>query len=154
MRFSAAALLAGLALAGCARKIPNTDIDDTRENRSLIAVVDEYRKAFVNRNVQGIMALVSRDYFDDAGTSDTSDDVDYRLLPQVLAETFGKLPDVKLDIGVTEIRVTGDKASVDMFYDARYRVATPRREVPKRDSDVQRLVLKREGEQWKIISGL
>jgi ketosteroid isomerase-like protein len=154
MRFPAAALLAGLALAGCARKIPNTDIDDTRENRGLIAVVDDYRKAFVMRDVHGIMALVSRDYFDDAGTSDTSDDVDFRLLPQVLTETFQKLPDVKLEIGVTEIRVHGDKAAVDMFYDARYRVATPRREVPKRDTDVQRLVLKREGDQWKIVSGL
>jgi len=154
MRIPAAALLAGLCLAGCARKIPNTDIDDTRENRGLIAVVDDYRRAFVKRDIQGIMTLVSRDYFDDAGTSDTSDDVDYRLLPQVLSETFTKLPEMKLEIGVTDIRVKGDKASVDMFYDAKYRVTTPRREVPKRDADVQRLVLKREGEQWKIVSGL
>jgi len=154
MRFPVAALLAGLALAGCSKKIPNTDIDDTRENRELIALVDAYRKAFDARDVPGVMALVSKSYYDDAGTSDPSDDVDFRMLPQVLTETFLKLPDLKLEIGVTDIKIKGDTASVEMFYDARYRVATPRREIPKRDTDVQRLVLRREVDRWKIVSGL
>ncbi|HVP68246.1 MAG TPA: nuclear transport factor 2 family protein [Anaeromyxobacteraceae bacterium] len=154
MRPIAAALLASLALAGCAKKIPNTDIDDSPENRQVIAVVDDYRKAFDARDVQGVMALVSKSYYDDAGTSDPTDDVDYRLLQQVLTETFQKLPDLKLEVGVTDIKIKGDTANVEMFYDARYRVATPRREIPKRDSDVQRLVLRREGDKWKIVTGL
>lgn len=154
MRFLLAAFLGGLVLAGCTRKIPNTDIDDTQENRTIIALVDSYRKAFNSRDVPGIMALVSKNYYDDCGTSDPSDDVDYRLLPEVLADTFHRLPNVEIQVGITEIRVHGDRAVVEMFYDARYRVATPRREVPKRDSDVQRLMLRREGEKWKIVSGL
>ncbi len=154
MRFSTIALLASLALAGCTRKIPNTDIEDSKDNRALISVVDAYRKAFDSKNVQGIMALVSKTYYDDAGTSDPSDDVDYRQLPQVLTETFVKLPDVKIELGVTDIKVKGDKADVELFYDAKYRVSTPRHEITKRDSDVQRLVMAREGDSWKIVSGL
>jgi len=154
MRFPVVALTAFVALAGCTRKIPNTDIEDSKDNRALIAVVDAYRKAFDAKNVQGIMALVSKTYYDDAGTSDPTDDVDYRLLPQVLTETFVKLPDVKIELGVTDIKVKGDKADVELFYDAKYRVSTPRHEIAKRDSDVQRLVMAREGDSWKIVSGL
>ena len=154
MRFRAVLLLASLALGGCSKKIPTTDIDDTKDNRAVLAVVDAYRKAFDARDVKGIMALVSKSYYDDAGTSDPTDDVDYKSLSTVLADTFQKLPDVRLELGVTDIRVKGDEATVDLFYDAKYRVATPRHEITKRDSDVQRLVMKREGQDWKIATGL
>jgi len=43
---------------------------------------------------------------------------------------------------------------VELFYDALYKVATASAQVSKRDSDVQRLLLKREGQAWKIVSGL
>jgi len=154
MRMSAAILLASLSLVACSKKIPNTDIDDTKENRAVLGVVETYRKAFDAKDVKGIMAVVSPTYYDDAGTSDPTDDVDYKSLPQVLTETFLKLPDVKLELGVTDIRVKGDSATVELFYDAKYRISTPRHEIPKRDSDVQRLVMKLEGGGWKIVSGL
>ena len=147
-------VLAALALAGCVRNIPNTDIPDTAENRAIIQVVDEYRKAFDRRDVAGVMALVAPEYFDDAGTAAKDDDVDYAHLPAVLADTFARTSQVRLELGVTAIDVKGDRASVDLFYDGRYRVTTPRREIPKRDSDVQRLVLRRDGAGWRIVSGL
>ena len=134
-------LLAAVALAGCVRNIPNTDIPDTIENRALIQVVDDYRKAFDRRDVPGVMALVSPDYFDDAGTTSKEDDVDYAHLPAILTDTFAKTSQVRLELGVTSIEVRGDRATVELFYDVRYRVTTPRKEIPKRDSDVQRLAL-------------
>jgi ketosteroid isomerase-like protein len=154
MRIALAAALATLPLAGCVRNIPNTEIPDTVENRAIIQVVDEYRKAFDRRDVEGIMALVSRSYFDDAGTSDKADDVDYAHLPKVLTDTFGRVLQMRLELGVTNIVRNGDDATVELFYDALYKVATASTQVSKRDSDVQRLLLKREGQAWKIVSGL
>lgn len=154
MRFRSSVALAALALAACARNIPNTEIRDTPDNRAIIAVVDQYRKAFDTRNVDAVMALVSTGYYDDAGTVDASDDVDYKALPAVLRETFAKISQVRLEFGITEIVVNGDKANADLFYDAKYRVSTPRNEIPKRDTDIQRLLFVREGQDWKIISGL
>jgi hypothetical protein len=154
MRIALAAALVALPLAGCVHNIPNTEIPDTPENRAIIQVVDEYRKAFDRRDVGGVLALVSRAYFDDAGTSDKADDVDYARLPKVLTDTFARLSQMRLELGVTGVSTRGDDASVDLFYDALYKIATPSAQVSKRDSDVQRLTLKREGMAWKITSGL
>ena len=146
--------LAALSVASCARNIPGTDIAETPDNRQIIAMVDAYRKAFDSRNVDGVMALVSPLYYDDAGTVDAGDDIDYKTLPQALQETFSRVTQVRIEFGITAIAIAGDKASVDLFYDAKYRVTTPRAEIPRRDTDVQRLVLQREGKGWKIITGL
>jgi hypothetical protein len=154
MRIALAAALAALPLAGCVHNIPNTEIPDTPDNRAIIEVVDQYRKAFDRRDVQGVMVLVSRGYFDDAGTSDKSDDVDYARLPRVLTETFARVSQMRLELGVTGIATRGDEASVDLFYDALYKIATPGQAVAKRDADVQRMLLKREGQAWRISSGL
>jgi ketosteroid isomerase-like protein len=154
MRLALAAALATLPLAGCVRNIPNTEIPDTVENRTIIRIVDDYRKAFDRRDVDAVMALVSRSYFDDAGTSDKSDDVDYANLPKVLTDTFSRLSQMRLELGVTNVFTKGDDATVDLFYDALYKVTTRSNQVAKRDSDVQRLMLKREGPTWKIVSGL
>jgi hypothetical protein len=154
------AALVALFLTACPRNIPNTDIKDNDDNRALISSVDAYRKAFDARNVDGVMALVSPLYYDDAGTIDAADDVDYKALPEVLRDTFLRISQVRIEFGITSIEVTGDKASVDLFYDAKYRVATPRAEIAKRDTDIQRLRYQRDGvgsdglPSWKIVSGL
>ena len=70
MRFPSFVVLAALSLSACARNIPNTEILDTPDNRSVIALVDAYRKAFDTRNTDAVMALVSPAYYDDSGTVD------------------------------------------------------------------------------------
>ncbi len=154
MRLRSFAVLAALGLASCAKYLPNTEIRDTPDNRAIIATIDAYRKAFDSRNVDGVMALVSPAYYDDAGTVDPSDDVDYKALPQVLRDTFSRISQVRVEFGVTDILVNGNKAQAELFYDAKYRVSTPRQEIAKRDTDVQRLMFERDGQTWKIISGL
>jgi len=152
--FVVPAVLAALSLAACAKNLPNTEIRDTPDNRAIIAVVDAYRKAFDTRNVDAVMALVSPAYYDDSGTIDPADDVDYRALPAVLRDTFARISQVRIEFGITDIIVNADKGQADLFYDAKYRVMTPRNEIAKRDTDIQRLLLQRDGLAWKIISGL
>jgi len=146
--------LAALVLAACARNIPDTDIRDTADNRAIVAVVDEYRKAFERRDSAAVLALVSRAYLDDFRSSDPADTVDYEQLQKALPDAFQRLAGLKLEIGVRKIETRGDVARVELFYDTRYRITTPRGEVAKRDSDVNRMTLRREGNAWRIASGL
>ena len=148
-----AALLV-VAAASCAGTIPGTDIADTRDNRAIMGVIDSYRKAFEARDAAAALALVSSDYFDDAGTADASDDLDRSQLAKALPATLARLPAMKMDLTVTRIDVDGDKATAYMFHDTRYRVTTPRGEIAKRDEDLARMTFKREGDAWKIASGL
>ncbi len=143
-----------LAMAACARNIPNTDIRDTSDTRAIVEVIEKYRNAAERRDSAAVLALVSTSYFDDAGTSDPSDDLDYKQLQKALAQDYQKLPAVRLEFGIKQIQVDGDKAFAIFFYESHFRVVTPRGEVPKQNSDQSRMAFRKEKEAWKITSGL
>ena len=148
--------LAALALStGCgAPRIPGTDIQDTADTRAVVAVIDAYRAAAERRDAPAIIALVSTKYFDDAGTPDPADDVDYEQLKRRIAADFTKIAAVRLDIGVKKIDVDGDRADAYVFYDEHYRITTKTGEVGKAASDVHRMRFVREHGVWRFVSGL
>ena len=156
MRFSLAVTLAAaaLSLACSGRRIPGTEIKDNADTRAIVAVIDQYRAAAERRDAAAVMALVSRKYFDDAGTPDPGDDVDYEQLKQRLGNDYAKITSLRLDIGVRGIDVDDDKAAAYVYYDEHYRIATRAGEVPRQASDSHRMRFVRESGAWKFVSGL
>lgn len=155
MTVRTALLALAAALAACAPKhIPGTEIPNTADTRAVYDVVQKYREALEKRDVPGILALVAPRYYDTAGTPDPSDDLDRARLEASLAQDLPKAESVKLDFTIRRIDVKGDDAEAEIFFDTYYRVKTPTVTVPRRDSDVQRLRLKRLDGQWKFVSGL
>jgi ketosteroid isomerase-like protein len=150
---AAAALLAYLA-ACSPRRIPGTEILDNADTRAIVAVIEQYQAAAEKRDPAAVLALVSTRYFDDAGTPDPVDDLDYAGLSRALPEDLARLSGVRMEIKVTDIKVDGDKAQAFVRFDARYRVATRSGEVAKTQNDVNRLSFAREQGTWKITSGL
>jgi hypothetical protein len=150
---TAAALALSLVACG-AKRIPGTDIRDTRDTRAIVALIDEYRTAAERRDAQTVLSLVSQRYFDDAGTADPADDQDYAQLVRRLPDDYAKLASVRLGIGVKAIDVKDDRATADVFFDGHWRIATPTGEVAKQSSDVNRMDFVRESGSWKIASGL
>jgi hypothetical protein len=151
------ALIAAAAVfaAACApRLIPGTEIRSTADTRAVYDVVMKYREALEKRDVPGILALVAPTYYDTAGTPDPADDLDRARLEASLAQELTKTDSVKADFTMRRIEVSGDEAQAEVFYDTYYRVKTATTTVPRRDSDVQRLKLKRIDGQWKFVSGL
>src|SRR5690349_21410029 len=118
-RRSVAALL--LLAAACAtRRIPGTEINDNADTRAIVALIDQYRIAAERRDAGGVLALVSKKYFDDAGTADPSDDVDYGQLRQRITADYAKLTALRLDIALKGIDVENDQAAAFVFYDEHY----------------------------------
>lgn len=148
------ASLALLALACPAHRIPGTDIEDTPDTRAIVGAIDAYRAAAERRDAPAVLALVSEKYFDDAGTADPSDDIDYGQLAQKLAADYAKITALRLDIGVRRIDVKDDRAFAYVFYEEHFRIQTKTGEVSKTASDQQRMQLVREGGRWKFVSGL
>jgi ketosteroid isomerase-like protein len=149
------AALAALLAVGCApKRIPGTEIRDTPDTRAVVAAIDAYRQAAERRDANAVMALVSTRYFDDAGTPDPRDDLDYDGLRRKLLQDYPKITALRLDIAVRKIDVEGDRAAAYVYYDERYTIATKNGEVPKQASDQNRLLLVREGEAWRFVSGL
>jgi ketosteroid isomerase-like protein len=150
------ALCALVALStGCSpKRIPGTEIEDKGDNRAVYEVVRTYQKALEARDAATILSLVAPDYFDSAGTPDPADDLDRARLEQTLPADLARLEGVRVDVTVRRIDVQHDTAAAEIFYEDYYRVQTGDRAVPRRDSDVHRLLLKKLDGQWKIAAGL
>jgi ketosteroid isomerase-like protein len=147
--------LAALVAAGCApRLIPGTEIRDTKENRAVYDVVDAYVKAMNKRDAAAVLALVAPDYFDDAGTPEPGDDLDRQRLEKTLVQDLSRVETERLAVSLRKIEVDDGTAFAEIFFDNYYRVQTPAGPIPRRDTDVHRISLKKVGGEWKISAGL
>jgi len=152
--FIALAALAAPVIAGCSgENIPNTDVPDTSENREVLSFVERYRHAVERRRPAEILTLVSRRFFDDNGTIQTTDDRDYDMLREDIAR-FEELLDVRYEMRYRRVTYRSDRILVDYTYTASFKVATPegdRWETRLRDN---RIELVREEGEFRIISGI
>ena len=82
-----AALLLGLLVVSCTPEyIPNTDVEDTAENRGVISFCEEYRRAVEQRKIGLLLQLAAPSYYEDGGNVDATDDIDYAGLKDYLED--------------------------------------------------------------------
>ena len=71
------AAMAWLLTACTQQLIPNTDLEDTEENRKLVEFCEVYRHAVEHRDIDKLLSLAHADYYEDGGNVDATDDLDY-----------------------------------------------------------------------------
>lgn len=143
-----------LALGACVPPlIPGTEIPKTKDTEAIVALVEKYRQALEKEDVDGLMSLVSESYKDTAGTPTPEDDLDYRKLREILPNRLSNLADVKVDIEIRRIDVTGDTADVVFRFDSHYKMPAFKSQT-QTESDLSRMLLVKVGGVWKIASGL
>jgi hypothetical protein len=131
------------------------EIDDTPTNRELLQVLEQYRQAMEQRDLKGLLALATRNYYEDAGTAATDDDYGYEGLEKILKEKLSKLKMLRLHIVVDRITVENEtRAKVDYTYFGRFQIQGAKRAVWAQKSWEARLRLQREGGRWLIVSGM
>ena len=85
------ALWMAATTVGChTQYIPNTDVEDTDENRRIVQFCEEYRKAVEARNIAILLKLAHPTYYEDGGNLDAADDLDFAGLREYLEEEFRK----------------------------------------------------------------
>jgi hypothetical protein len=111
-------------LSGCknAPTIPGTEIPDTEENRDILRVLERYRTSFVRRDAAGILATAHPTYYDEAGTDDPTDDIEYSELGPILRERLAQLEAIRFTIDYLEVNVVDDRASVKVWIDASFQL--------------------------------
>jgi hypothetical protein len=151
-----AALCAAAAAAGCAapRVIAGTQVTDTRLNRELLEVCERYRHALEDRDAETLYSLASPQYFEDSGTPKADDDYGYEGLKQVLNTRLAALKAVRYNIDYREIAVNGNRAHVDIRYDASYQIATELGDRWERKQNEKRLELEFNGKVWRFTAGM
>lgn len=156
------ALLALALTAGCAKTIPNTTVEDTADNRSVVSFMEKYRKALEERDVRRLLELASPHYLDDNGTPSGADDVDYETLRENLTLWAQRVDDVRYDISYRRISYApDDKIYVEIRYGGSFHIQRPASEDEQwsRRLANHRLVLQRlpepEGDDdFRILSGM
>ena len=138
--------------------VPNTNLQNTSENRALVDFMVQYRQAIENRSVEDVMVLVSEDYFEDNGNLDQSDDYGRDGLEAKLSKTFEHTKAIRLDLFVQNAAVDNGQILLDYRYRQRALMHLPVGDQWVSHGDVNRLVLRPKGEApedgFEILSGL
>ncbi|MEY4582694.1 MAG: hypothetical protein RL701_7397 [Pseudomonadota bacterium] len=145
-----------LALAACeTTMIPNTHVEDTRQNREVVDFVEKYRGAIETRNTAALLGLASPNYFDDMGTPAGQDDIDYDGLKAGLARLREEVLGARYQISYRSVTYdTEQRVLVDMLYTGWFRVNGGEGPTWKRRLEPHRIVLAREDGQYRILSGM
>lgn len=145
-----------LTLGACAHsKIPDTNIDDTEENREVLDLVERYHRAVEALDPDAVLSLVSRDFYEDNGNTDSSDDYDYYGLEEGLRDSFERTKRMQLVLRVDAVEVEEDDAFAELYYEFRAQNEYPSGLKWETGTDRTRLILVRApGGDWKIRGGL
>lgn len=146
-----------LLLSACSHDmIPNTDVEDTPETRDVVAFIEKYRSAVMARDTGRLLALASKDYYDDMGTPQGDDDVDLDGLRERLAATFGaELLSVHYDIRYRDVVFLPTKVLVDYTYIGRFRITgADGARWERRLSDNRIVLAKTDKGGFEILSGM
>ena len=148
--------LCGATLGACEPTlIPNTRVEDTTENREVVDFVERYRQAVEARNTPALLAMASRDYFDDMGTPAGNDDIDYEALEAGLGRMREEVIGARYQISYRAVTYVPDqRVLVDLVYTGWYKVNTADGAQWKRKLEPHRIVLAREDRGYKIMSGM
>jgi len=150
-------IFAALMLMSCGTKyIEDTHIPDTPETHRILNLVEKYRVAMEHRDLKTLKAMLSRKYYENAGTTATSeDDYDYNT---VLKKIFPFLKDnvkaVHYQIKVTNVTTGKKKASAEFEYKAKVLITVGEHKHWIFEDDFDRLDFVKEDGVWRIIRGM
>lgn len=152
----AAVLAAATLWLGCAtlNVIPGTKVPDSRLNREILAVCEQYRHALEERDAPSLLALAHPNYYEDSGTPKGDDDYGYEGLKEVLARRLAALRSLRYNIEYRRVEVNGKRALVDIRYDASFQLATEMGDRWEHKQNDKRIELENDGRRWLIIAGM
>lgn len=153
-------LLLALALASgsvaCSKAlIPNTDVEDTGENRTVIFFCERYRKDLEDRNVADLLKMMSPAYFDTGGTSKSGDDSDFDRMREFLTGDFLKTTGIRYEIRYRRVTFTEHgHIFVDYTYAAAWKIPGAKADEWHHRVADNRLDLVHDGDSFKILKGM
>jgi hypothetical protein len=155
-RFLTLLLILG-AFAGCAHKkyIPGTKIPDLPRNRTVIDVVERYRRSLQDLRMADLMALAHPHYYEHSGTPKGDDDYGYKGLLQVIRSRVGQLVSVRFNMKYLRVNwPSADMAEVEVYISANFQVRTPDGDRWHRMTDYNKIVLAKEKDRWLFVRGM
>ena len=158
MRFRSSSILffAFFFVACGSNYIEDTTIEDTPDHREILAVVEYYRSAVEQRDVEALKRVISLRYYENASTTDVDND-DYgteQVLTKIVPVLSDHVDQVFYEIEVTDLSMQNSEAFVDYKFVLKFHYTDGEKEHWGLKRDVNRLSLEREARGWLIVSGM
>jgi len=151
-----AVVATALAAVACSKAyIPNTDVEDTSDNRQVILFCEHYRHSLEDKNVGELLKLMSPGYFEDGGNTKNADDADYEKIREFLTGDFLKTSGIRYEIRYRRLTFTErSHIYVDYTYAAAWKLPGVRNDEWHHQVADNRLDLVRDAESFKIVAGM
>jgi hypothetical protein len=147
--------LAASTLACSKTFIPNTDVQDTGQNRKVIEFCESYRHAMEEKNVGVLVKLMSPGYFEDGGNTKGEDDADFDAIREFLTGDFLKTSGIRYEIRYRRVTFTPrNHVYIDYTYAAAWRLPGVKAGEWHHAVADNRLDLVPEGDSFKIVAGM
>lgn len=145
-----------VATTGCGPKyVKGTKIEYSADKQALADIVERYRMAMEQRDVEALRALASRDYYENGSTTtDPGDDYGYEGLERVFSDIKNNVKEIRYAIDIKSIAILGEAATVDYEYTGQYLFTVGERDRWETVSDKNRLTLRQEDGNWRIVNGM
>lgn len=131
------------------------EIEDEPEVREVLDVLYRYRNAMVSKDFASLNRLVSEEYYENAGTTHTTeDDYGYDDLDEVFELMAEYAEEVQYEVLVQDVVVEDHRAHIDYEFEYAYQYQLADQETWDAGVDVNRLELQRENDRWRIIGGM
>ncbi len=155
LRLLAIALMTAFAAACSKTYIPNTDVEDTGQNRDVIVFCEKYRHALEDKDVSQLLKMMSPGYFEDGGNTKNEDDADFDKIREFLTGDFLRTGSIRYEIRYRRITFAeNNHIFVDYTYAAAWKLPGVKQEEWHHKVADNRLDLVHEGESFKIVGGM
>lgn len=161
---AAASLSLSLGAVGCSHSyIPNTDVEDSAENRDIIAFCERYRRAVERKDAPVLLKMVSPQYYEDGGNADATDDMDFERFKEWVTGqsvekegiSFQDATSIRHEIRYRRVLKENNRIYVDYTFSASFRIPATHGDEWKRKVDDNRLELvKDDSGEYRVVAGM
>lgn len=130
-------------------------IEDNTQNRKVLDVLAQYRKAVVAKDFGTLKRLVSEDYYDNGGTTDTTeDDYGWEKLSEVFELMANHAEEIKYKVVVKDLKYENERAMVTYEYEYAYKYDLGPKPSWDAGVEVNQVEMIKHKDRWRITSGL
>lgn len=156
----------------CNKKYINgTNIEENDDSKTILKIFAHYVKGFRDKDPDLFLPFVSKQYYDNNGTDDAADDVDYDRIVEILnSELFRSLEKIEIIYIMKDLKIEkkGNTAKLLFYFEVRFKRVSKIPESEEKGesffkpdgmtnhkiSDNNQMKFVKEDGKWMLVSGL
>ena len=149
--------LLGLFVISCSnsnKMIKGTNIPETETNKAIVTLLNKYNKALETMNVDTLLSIASKDYYDNAGTTDSKDDFGYSQLKEILEDRFKSIREIHQKMYINSIIDDNEHYVVNYNYKGRFLMEVNSKTLWIEKEDKNEIVIIKVDNEYKILKGM